>query len=36
MGDDGPSQKSAMEDKADDIPYELLGLVFARLTKPVA
>ena len=35
MGDDGPSQKSAMEDKADAIPNELLGLVFLRLTKPV-
>jgi hypothetical protein len=35
MGDDSPSPKSAMEDKADAIPDELLGLVFLRLIKPM-
>jgi hypothetical protein len=35
MGDDSPSRKSAMDDKADAIPNELLGLVFVRLNKPV-
>jgi hypothetical protein len=35
MGDDSPGRKFAMEDKADAIPDELLGLEFVRLIKPV-